>query len=126
MEQYVPCNSCASLPHHQEDEQDVKEPYYFNMEDCVLAAVDKDYLECPNHPEDPAPLQELVPEIFMTDFPSRLFLDIGGLEYSEENTNILGQGGSGTIIYKAVYKHKPVALKVFQIKKLRTSAEVIR
>ncbi|XP_066448970.1 leucine-rich repeat serine/threonine-protein kinase 1 isoform X3 [Eleutherodactylus coqui] len=126
MEQYVPCNSCTALSNNQEEEKDGKEPYYFNMEDCVLAAVDKDYLECPNHPEDPAPLQELVPEIFMTDFPSRLFLDIEDLEYSEENTNILGQGGSGTIIYRAVYKHKPVALKMFQIKKYRMSAEVIK
>ncbi|KAG8575090.1 hypothetical protein GDO81_009439 [Engystomops pustulosus] len=125
MEQYVPCNSCAALSHLQNEEQDLKEPYYFNMEDCVLAAVDKDYLECPNHPEDPAPLQELVPEIFMTDFPSRLFLDKEELEYSEENTNILGQGGSGTKIYRAVYKRKPVALKMFQIKKYRTSADVI-
>ncbi|KAG9489064.1 hypothetical protein GDO78_005201 [Eleutherodactylus coqui] len=126
MEQYVPCNSCTALSNNQEEVKDGKEPYYFNMEDCVLAAVDKDYLECPNHPEDPAPLQELVPEIFMTDFPSRLFLDIEDLEYSEENTNILGQGGSGTIIYRAVYKHKPVALKMFQIKKYRMSAEVIK
>ncbi|XP_072004717.1 leucine-rich repeat serine/threonine-protein kinase 1 isoform X1 [Engystomops pustulosus] len=125
MEQYVPCNSCAALSHLQNEEQDLKEPYYFNMEDCVLAAVDKDYLECPNHPEDPAPLQELVPEIFMTDFPSRLFLDKEELEYSEENTNILGQGGSGTKIYRAVYKRKPVALKMFQIKKYRTSTDVI-
>lgn len=71
MEQYVPCNSCAALSNSEEGEQDGKGPYYFNMEDCVLAAVDKDHLECPNHPEDPVPLQELVPEIFMTDFPSR-------------------------------------------------------
>lgn len=126
MEQYVPCNSCAALPHDQEGVLDEKEPNYFNMEDCVLAAVDKDCLECPNHPEDPVSLQELVPEIFMTDFPSRLFLDVQNLEYSEENTNILGQGGSGTIIYQASYKQKPVALKMFQIKKYRTSAEITK
>ncbi|XP_063781730.1 leucine-rich repeat serine/threonine-protein kinase 1 [Pseudophryne corroboree] len=124
MEQYVTCNSCAAILHDQMEEQEKKEPHYFNMEDCVLAAVDTDFLECPNHPDVAVSLQELVPEIFMTDFPSRLFLDIGDLEYSEENTNILGQGGSGTIIYRAVYKRKPVALKMFQIKKYRTSAEV--
>ncbi|KAM9311121.1 leucine-rich repeat serine/threonine-protein kinase 1 [Gastrophryne carolinensis] len=123
MEQYVPCNSCAALTQNSEEEQDEKELHYFNMEDCVLAAVDKDYLECHNHPEEPVPLQELVPEFFMTDFPSRLFLDIGDLEYSEESTNILGQGGSGTIIYRATYKQKPVALKMFQIKKYCTSPE---
>ncbi|XP_068131196.1 leucine-rich repeat serine/threonine-protein kinase 1 isoform X2 [Hyperolius riggenbachi] len=126
MEQYVPCNSCAALLHEQDGEENEKEPHYFNMEDCVLAAVDRDYLECPNHPNEPVPLQELVPEIFMTDFPSRLFLDIGDLEYSEETANILGQGGSGTIIYRAIYKKKSVALKVFQIKKYRSSVEMTK
>ncbi|KAM8973798.1 leucine-rich repeat serine/threonine-protein kinase 1 isoform 2-T2 [Pelodytes ibericus] len=124
MEQYVPCHCCTALTQDQEREPNGKDPHYFNMEDCVLAAVDKDYLECPNHPDISVPLQELVPEIFMTDFPLRLFLDIGDLEYLEERSNILGQGGSGTIIYSAVYKQKPVAVKMFQIKKHRVSVEV--
>lgn len=45
--------------------------HYFNMEDCVLAAVEKEHIICPQHPEQPVPLQELVPELFMTDFPAR-------------------------------------------------------
>ncbi|KAM4748202.1 leucine-rich repeat serine/threonine-protein kinase 1 [Rhinophrynus dorsalis] len=122
MEQYVPCHSCAAVACDQEGGQSI--PHYFNMEDCVLAAVDKDYLECPNHLEYSVPLQELVPEIFMTDFPSRLFLHISDLEYSEEKANVLGQGGSGTIIYRAVYKRKPVAVKMFRINKFRTTADV--
>ncbi|KAM4677599.1 leucine-rich repeat serine/threonine-protein kinase 1 [Discoglossus pictus] len=123
MEQYVPCHSCAQATQDQEGEQNENHPHYFNMEDCVLAAVYKDYLECPKHPEGSVPLQELVPEIFMTDFPARLFLDISDLDYSEDNANVLGQGGSGTIIYRAVYKQKPVALKMFQMKKYRNSAD---
>ncbi|XP_053320757.1 leucine-rich repeat serine/threonine-protein kinase 1 isoform X2 [Spea bombifrons] len=126
MEQYVLCHCCTALMRKQEGEQEEGDPNYFNMEDCVLAAVDKDYVECPNHPEVSVPLQELVPEIFMTDFPLRLFLDIVDLEYLEDNSNILGQGGSGTIIYRAVYKKKPVAVKMFQIKKYRTSAEITK
>ncbi|XP_053573569.1 leucine-rich repeat serine/threonine-protein kinase 1 [Bombina bombina] len=124
MEQYVPCHACAQVTREEEGEQNDMQPYYFNMEDCVLAAVTKDFVQCPNHPESPVPLQELVPEIFMTDLPSRLVLDIGDLEYSEENTNILGQGGSGTVIYRAVYKHKPVAIKMFQIKKYKNAQDV--
>ena len=54
--------------------------HYFNMEDCVLAAVDKEHIVCPNHPSEPVPLQELVPELFMTDFPSR---------YERTHTNTL-------------------------------------
>ncbi|CAH2274383.1 leucine-rich repeat serine threonine- kinase 1 [Pelobates cultripes] len=123
MEQYVPCNSCSMLTEDLEGEKQETDPHYFNMEDCVLAAVDKDYFECPNHPDVSVPLQELVPEIFMTDFPLRLFLDIDDLDYSEERSNILGQGGSGTIIYRALYKQKPVAVKMFQTKKYRTSVE---
>lgn len=41
------------------------------------------------------------------------------LEYSEEKNSILGQGGSGTIIYRARYCDQPVAIKRFHIKKWR-------
>ncbi|KAE8618357.1 hypothetical protein XENTR_v10009362 [Xenopus tropicalis] len=126
MEQCVPCHCCTTVASDQEKKNNENTPHYFNMEDCVLAAVEKDYLECPNHPEHAVPLQELVPEIFMTDFPSRLFLDINDLEYSQESSNILGQGGSGTVIYRAEYKHKPVAVKMFQVSKCRASPEVMQ
>ncbi|XP_041840522.1 leucine-rich repeat serine/threonine-protein kinase 1 isoform X2 [Melanotaenia boesemani] len=95
------------------------EVHYFNMEDCVLAAVETDHINCPQHPDQPVPLQELVPELFMTDFPARLFLEKARLDYCEEESNILGQGGSGTIIYRATYRGQPVAVKRFHVKKCR-------
>uniref|UniRef100_A0A452HCZ7 non-specific serine/threonine protein kinase n=1 Tax=Gopherus agassizii TaxID=38772 RepID=A0A452HCZ7_9SAUR len=122
MEQYVPCHICATSrtqenepPDKPEDEQ------YFNMEDCVLTAIELDCITCPSHPNIPVPLQELVPELFMTDFPARLFLENSKLEYSENENNVLGQGGSGTIIYQAKYQGKPVAVKRYQIKKCKSS-----
>ncbi|KAG8440734.1 hypothetical protein GDO86_006466 [Hymenochirus boettgeri] len=124
MEQYVPCHCCPAMTLDQDGNRSENIPHYFNMEDCVLAAVVKDYLECPNHPEHLVPLQELVPEIFMTDFPSRLFLDMADLDCSKESSKVLGQGGSGTVIYCATYKQKPVAVKMFQNTKYRTSPEV--
>lgn len=72
MEQYVPCHICATL-RAEENEADKKtdDVQYFNMEDCVLTAIELDCIECPSHPNVPVPLQELVPELFMTDFPAR-------------------------------------------------------
>ncbi|KAK2919616.1 leucine-rich repeat serine/threonine-protein kinase 1 isoform X1 [Channa argus] len=137
IEQYAPCSLCDSLGQqksklsssqfdqagesggHRGDDRVETGLHYFNMEDCVLAAVEKDHIVCPQHPDQPVPLQELVPELFMTDFPARLFLDKTDLEYSEESNNILGQGGSGTIIYRARYRNQPVAVKRFHIKKCR-------
>uniref|UniRef100_A0A3Q2CNU6 non-specific serine/threonine protein kinase n=1 Tax=Cyprinodon variegatus TaxID=28743 RepID=A0A3Q2CNU6_CYPVA len=124
IEQYVPCSLCAPCERQQQDpgEDDrgrEAEVHYFNMEDCVLAAVEKDSIICPQHPEQPVPLQELVPELFMTDFPARLFLDKAELQLSEEEKDVLGQGGSGTIICRAMYKDQPVAVKHFHFKRCR-------
>lgn len=71
MEQYVPCSLCAPWDLQQRDERREAEVHYFNMEDCVLAAVEKEDIICPQHTDLPVPLQELVPELFMTDFPTR-------------------------------------------------------
>ncbi|XP_019359543.1 PREDICTED: leucine-rich repeat serine/threonine-protein kinase 1 isoform X1 [Gavialis gangeticus] len=122
MEQYVPCHICATL-RAEENEANKKadDVQYFNMEDCVLTAIELDCIECPSHPDIPVPLQELVPELFMTDFPARLFLENSKLEYSENEINVLGQGGSGTVIYQARYQGKRVAVKRFQIKKCKSS-----
>ncbi|CAN9506910.1 unnamed protein product [Ophioblennius macclurei] len=128
IEQYAPCTLCASLGLQKQPELRPGPSdgggggagvHYFNMEDCVLAAVEKEHITCPLHPEQPVPLQELVPELFMTDFPSRLFLDKLFLESSEDESCILGQGGSGTIIYRARYNTQPVAIKRFHFKKCR-------
>lgn len=47
----------------------------------------------------------------------RLFLDKLELDLSEDHTHILGQGGSGTTIYRAKYQGRPVAVKRFHFKK---------
>lgn len=85
IEQFAPCPLCASLGQQKRAEVEaspvgqVEEKtagggdgvHYFNMEDCVLAAVEKEHIVCPQHPDQPVTLQELVPELFMTDFPAR-------------------------------------------------------
>ncbi|ELV13456.1 Leucine-rich repeat serine/threonine-protein kinase 1 [Tupaia chinensis] len=123
MEQYVPCPVCEASGAQLGDPGDKAEDVqYFNMEDCVLTAIERDFISCPRHPDLPVPLQELVPELFMTDFPARLFLGNSKLEHSEDENSILGQGGSGTVIYRARYQGQPVAVKRFQIKKFKNFA----
>ncbi|XP_016103532.1 leucine-rich repeat serine/threonine-protein kinase 1 [Sinocyclocheilus grahami] len=123
IEQYAPCPYCSSGPRLSDplplSSSNHSTVHYFNMEDCVLAAVDKEHISCPNHPKQPVPLQELVPELFMTDFPSRLFLLKSDLQWSEDAADVLGQGGSGTIIYRAKYRGHPVAIKRFHFKKCK-------
>ncbi|XP_058256583.1 leucine-rich repeat serine/threonine-protein kinase 1 isoform X2 [Hemibagrus wyckioides] len=123
IEQYAPCPYCTAVSRHADSLPQTSSTstrvHYFNMEDCVLAAAEKEHITCPNHSKEPVPLQELVPELFMTDFPSRLFLVKSDLEWSKQEKDILGQGGSGTIIYKAKYRGQPVAIKHFPFKKCR-------
>lgn len=52
----------------------------------------------------------------------RLFLENSKLEHSEDESSVLGQGGSGTVIYRARYQGQPVAVKRFQIKKFKNLA----
>uniref|UniRef100_H3BET7 Leucine rich repeat kinase 1 n=1 Tax=Latimeria chalumnae TaxID=7897 RepID=H3BET7_LATCH len=119
MEQYVPCPICGIGTKASNATKKQESTHEFNMEDCVVAAVEMDHIACPNHTFVPVPLQELVPELFMTDFPARLFLENNNLEYEECESNVLGQGGSGTIIYLARYQQMPVAVKRFHFRKSR-------
>ncbi|KAJ7408489.1 leucine rich repeat kinase 1 [Willisornis vidua] len=80
MEQYVPCHICAAA-RAEENEENAQ---YFNMEDCVLTAIELDYITCPNHPDIPVSLQELVPELFMTDFPARSLALQGNFSPAEQ------------------------------------------
>uniref|UniRef100_A0A452VJN2 non-specific serine/threonine protein kinase n=1 Tax=Ursus maritimus TaxID=29073 RepID=A0A452VJN2_URSMA len=123
MEQYVPCPVCeTSWAPYTDPSEKAEGVQYFDMEDCVLTAIEQDFISCPRHPDLPVPLQELVPELFMTDFPARLFLENSKLEHSEDESSVLGQGGSGTVIYRARYQGQPVAVKRFQIKKFKNLA----
>ncbi|XP_053437826.1 leucine-rich repeat serine/threonine-protein kinase 1 isoform X2 [Nycticebus coucang] len=123
MEQYVPCPICeTSWAQYGDPGERSEDVQYFDMEDCVLTAIERDFISCPRHPDLPVPLQELVPELFMTDFPARLFLENSRLEHNEDEGSVLGQGGSGTVIYRARYQGQPVAVKRFQIKKFKNFA----
>lgn len=70
----------------------------------------------------PKLLNNLISLFALFGMLGRLFLENSKLEYVENENSILGQGGSGTVIYRAQYQGKPVAVKRFQIKKYKISA----
>ncbi|XP_067827754.1 leucine-rich repeat serine/threonine-protein kinase 1 [Heptranchias perlo] len=124
VEQYVPCPHCTSTATGEAQIQSQAHGlHYFSMEHCLLTAIEHTHIECPNHPAASVPLDELVPELFMTDFPARLFLEMNCLEQSETTSHILGQGGSGTTVYRAEYNRIPVAVKRFHVKKCRQQSD---
>uniref|UniRef100_UPI00398E8825 leucine-rich repeat serine/threonine-protein kinase 1 n=1 Tax=Pristiophorus japonicus TaxID=55135 RepID=UPI00398E8825 len=124
VEQYVPCPHCTPTATGETQIQSQAHGlHYFSMEDCLLMAIEHTHIECPNHPSAPVPLDELVPELFMTDFPARLFLEMNCLEQSEATIHILGQGGSGTTVYRATYNTTPIAVKRFHFKKCRQQSD---
>lgn len=80
LERYAPCPLCAArvqrnaarTPELMADPCGGGEVHLFNMEGCALAAVAGESIACPRGPaRHTVPLQELVPELFMTDFPAR-------------------------------------------------------
>ncbi|XP_051920210.1 leucine-rich repeat serine/threonine-protein kinase 1 [Hippocampus zosterae] len=128
LERYAPCPLCAArvrrnaagTPEPTADPGDGGQVHLFNVEDCALAAVAGESVGCPRG--HAVPLRDLVPELFMTDFPARLFLERKHLDYSEDGSGIIGQGGSGAVVYRARYRDRPVAVKRFHLGKSRRDA----
>ncbi|XP_061560358.1 leucine-rich repeat serine/threonine-protein kinase 1 isoform X2 [Phycodurus eques] len=126
LERYAPCPLCAARLRQSgtraPDDGDGGGVHLFDVEECALAAAEGDSIACPEHPRHAVPLRELVPELFMTDFPARLFLEKEHLEYSEDESSVIGQGGSGTVVYRARYRQRPVAIKRFRLRTCRQNA----
>ncbi|XP_061669400.1 leucine-rich repeat serine/threonine-protein kinase 1 isoform X2 [Syngnathoides biaculeatus] len=123
LERYAPCPLCAArLRRAPDDGGDEGEVHLFDVERCALAAAEGDSVACPRHPQEAVPLRELVPELFMTDFPARLFLEEEHLECSEDESSVIGRGGSGTVVYRARYRRLPIAIKRFHLRRCRQDA----
>uniref|UniRef100_A0A671KYW9 non-specific serine/threonine protein kinase n=1 Tax=Sinocyclocheilus anshuiensis TaxID=1608454 RepID=A0A671KYW9_9TELE len=109
IEQYAPCPYCSSGPRVSDplplSRSSHSTVHYFNMEDCVLAAVDKEHITCPNHPKQPVPLQELVPELFMTDFPSR-YDNSYAFNHLIAITCIFSYNSGNNLKYAIIFAHK--------------------
>ncbi|XP_064619851.1 leucine-rich repeat serine/threonine-protein kinase 1-like isoform X2 [Lineus longissimus] len=110
----IPCPYCIKMEEEDpEDYSTLLRICHFMYEDCAVAALENDNctISCDKHPQA-VPLIILVPDLLLADLPSRLFLDVSELLLEETEENRLGQGGYASV-YRAKFKRKEVAAKVF-------------
>jgi hypothetical protein len=109
----IPCPYCIKSKEDPDDYHTLLQVCHFTFEDCAVAALENDKctISCDKHPQA-IPLEILVPDLLLADLPSRLVVDINEFVLEETEENLLGQGGYASV-YRAKYRGKDVAAKVF-------------
>jgi hypothetical protein len=87
-------------------------PYNFTLPTCAAAALNFSTINCPYHPETVVSLDELIPDLLMTDLPRNLLVDKGEFSYKTDAVSRLGQGGAGEV-FRGVLGDMEVAVKTF-------------
>ncbi|KAL4226999.1 Leucine-rich repeat serine/threonine-protein kinase 2 [Mactra antiquata] len=97
----VPCNDCSPEVAHT-----------FTIKELRSAASKQDHVYCPLH-EDKVLLKDIAPDLVMGDLEIALKLDTNQFDFTESSDKQLGDGAFGDV-YRATYKTKEVAVKVFK------------
>ncbi|XP_072026368.1 leucine-rich repeat serine/threonine-protein kinase 2-like [Amphiura filiformis] len=97
----IPCVQCTVAPAHR-----------FILDDLMMHSESSTEIICPNHRNQPVPLHKLAPDVMLADLDERLIIDHSKFEFFPSPEYVLGDGSYGSV-YKAKYKDKPVAVKVF-------------
>jgi leucine-rich repeat kinase 2 len=99
---YAVCPNCTGPTH------------LFDIDELVILSATCDDIMCPVH-KGKVPLENLAPEVMISDLDPQFKLHHKDIKLSEVPSNSLGKGGFGEV-YKAQYKGKPVAIKMFSKK----------
>ncbi|XP_055882524.1 leucine-rich repeat serine/threonine-protein kinase 2-like isoform X3 [Biomphalaria glabrata] len=120
LEKFVPCTLCQG-----------GQPYLFSFNHLLLHSENHSDIYCPGH-KGMADLVMLAPDIMLADIEPHFHLDLEQFEFKESLENVCGDGGFASV-YKAKYKSKNVAVKVFNAigdihphKMLRQEATILR
>ncbi|XP_063952426.1 leucine-rich repeat serine/threonine-protein kinase 2-like isoform X4 [Lytechinus pictus] len=100
VQRLVPCIMCEGRPH------------LHDLSDLLELSEKSDTITCPNHPTRKVPLQILAPDVTLADLEDKFLLDPRKLNFIQRSENLLGDGSFGSV-YKATYRDKSVAVKVF-------------
>eukprot|EP00117_Sycon_ciliatum_P021504 scpid6936/ scgid3290/ Leucine-rich repeat serine/threonine-protein kinase 1 len=82
---------------------------FFPLRTCALAALSSHDAVWKQRR---VPLQQLAPELTLSDLPDELLLKPELLEFEASSKTLLGRGGAG-VVYRAKYNGTPVAMKQF-------------
>lgn len=74
---------------------------------------------CAKHPNQPVPLELIIPDIMLTDIPKEYKIEQDYFDFDPSEENRLGSGGAAKV-FKANYKGVKVAVKQFHSQGLKT------
>ncbi|XP_053378034.1 leucine-rich repeat serine/threonine-protein kinase 2-like isoform X2 [Mercenaria mercenaria] len=119
LEILAPCSQCKDSP------------YMFTIRELRTVASKQDFVHCPSHEND-IHIGEVAPDLVLGDLEDELKLDSSEFILEESSDKQLGDGSFGDV-YKATYKNKEVAAKLFKevadvhaLTMLRQEATIIR
>ncbi|KAH9504825.1 hypothetical protein Btru_062039 [Bulinus truncatus] len=120
LETFVPCTLCKA-----------GEQYLFKVQDLLHHSENHSQIYCPEH-KGMIDLVMLAPDIMLADVEPYFHLDLEQFEFNDGLENLCGDGGFASV-FKAKYKGKNVAVKVFNAigdihphKMLRQEATILR
>ncbi|XP_018408020.1 PREDICTED: leucine-rich repeat serine/threonine-protein kinase 2 [Nanorana parkeri] len=82
------------------------------LSDLQAKAEEGDLLVNPEDPRSTIPISQIAPDLVLADLPRNIMLNSEELKFEQSAEFLLGDGGFGSV-YRAVYKHKDVAVKIF-------------
>ncbi|XP_060603950.1 leucine-rich repeat serine/threonine-protein kinase 2-like [Ruditapes philippinarum] len=119
LEILAPCSHCKSSP------------TMFTIQNLRVVASKQDSVYCPTHDGD-VDITDIAPDLVLGDLEEELKLNTSQFVLEESSDKQLGDGSFGDV-YRAIYKNKEVAAKVFKevadvhaLTMLRQEATIIR
>ncbi|XP_032872402.1 leucine-rich repeat serine/threonine-protein kinase 2-like [Amblyraja radiata] len=82
------------------------------LDDLLDVAAKDDFLTCPCDRSQKISISQIAPDLVLVDLPQNIILDVNQLELEQSSDFLLGDGGFGSV-YHATYRHKEVAVKIF-------------